>query len=63
MEYRPVAYIECSAENSEEMTKMFKSYNYKLFTLDENGEEHDVNNFAFNTIVKPIEQCEQGAAD
>jgi FkbM family methyltransferase len=63
-ECRPTGYIECSSENSEALTGFFKSHDYSLFSLDAHGEEKPIEKFAFNTIVKPKERCEQvGAAN
>jgi FkbM family methyltransferase len=56
-ECRPTGYIECSPENSEALTDFFKSHDYLLFSLNVHGEEQPIQRFAFNTIVKPKEQC------
>jgi FkbM family methyltransferase len=55
---RPIAYIECSAENSDGLTDFFKKNNYLLFSLNSSGEEQSIERFVFNTIVKPKELCE-----
>jgi FkbM family methyltransferase len=52
-EARPIGYIECSKENRPVMTAFFKKLGYDLFSLGPNGEEIPVNDFVFNTIVKP----------
>ncbi|MFL2832025.1 MAG: FkbM family methyltransferase [Coraliomargaritaceae bacterium] len=56
-EIRPVGYVECSAGNVEPMTRYFREKDYLLFKLDDTGNEQAIENFAFNTIVKPKEQC------
>lgn len=58
-EMRPIGYIECSRENSEALTNFFKKHDYQLFSLDALGEEKSIEEFAFNTIVKPKELCQR----
>ena len=61
-ECRPIGYIECSPKNSEALTGFFKKHDYLLFSLDTHGKEKPIEKFAFNTVVKPRERCEQGDA-
>lgn len=56
-EARPLCYIECSSENSEAMTRFFKERKYQLYSLDETGQEHPIDEFVFNTVAKPKEKC------
>jgi FkbM family methyltransferase len=50
---RPVTYIECSPENSPQLTDFFRRMNYSLFWLDEAGQEKPVDTCKFNTVAKP----------
>lgn len=52
-EVRPIAYIECSRANRGILTQFFIEKDYSLFRVDENGAEHRVEEFVFNTLVKP----------
>lgn len=56
-EIRPLCYIECSSENSETMTRFFKDRDYLLYSLNEEGQEHPIDHFEFNTVAKPKEKC------
>lgn len=56
-EHRPIAYIECSPEHSPKMTALLKNYDYKLFSVARDGTETPIDEFAFNTLVKPSEKC------
>lgn len=57
LEIRPIAYIECSAVNQDEMTKFFKEKKYRLFSMDNHGTISPTDKFVFNTIVMPEEKC------
>jgi len=52
-EVRPIGYIECAKENRTAMTSFFKKWDYELFALGSDGVEVPLEEFAFNTIVKP----------
>lgn len=52
-EVRPIAYIECAKENRKFMTDYFKELQYDFFALDNTGNERPVQEFVFNTVVKP----------
>lgn len=53
-EFRPMIYIEVNQENQKEVTALLQSANYRLFCLDEHGNEQPVRECAFNTIAKPF---------
>ncbi len=54
---RPICYIECSSQNSEELTAYFKAKNYRLFSIDLDGVEVELQQAKFNSIAKPEELC------
>ena len=54
---RPVFYIEVNPENQKEISALFHSLDYRLFSLAPDGREQPVESCAFNTIAKPAEKC------
>jgi len=50
--HRPLIYIEVSSSNKQDVTRVFKQHDYRLFKLD-GGREVPIERCEFNTLARP----------